>query len=60
MSEEDRGYLERRYRECLENAERASDPEIASIHKEFAAGHKRKLEATESDSASVLGKLSPR
>lgn len=33
----DREFLERRYRQSLERAEKALDPTVASIHRELAA-----------------------
>lgn len=37
MSEDvSRAYLERRLQDCLAKAERASDPAIARVHREFA------------------------
>jgi hypothetical protein len=39
-----REYLERRYRDSLAMAERAADPAIARVHREFAAKYARALE----------------
>lgn len=39
-----REYLERRYRDSLAMAERAADPAIARVHREFADKYARALE----------------
>lgn len=40
-----REYLARRYRESLAMAERATDPGIARVHREFAAKYAQALDA---------------
>lgn len=40
-------YLERRYRDSLAMAERATDPAIARVHREFAAKYANALEEME-------------
>ncbi|MGK6356859.1 hypothetical protein ACMGDH_16725 [Sphingomonas sp. DT-207] len=46
-----REYLERRYRDSLAMAERAADPAIARVHREFAAKYARALEGARASSA---------
>lgn len=45
MSRTDQEYWERRALECLAHAERAADPSIAEVHRQFAAEYERKLAA---------------
>lgn len=40
-----RAYLEQRRQECLDKADRAFDPEIAKVHRGFAANYERQLDA---------------
>lgn len=43
QDENSRAYLEQRYRDSLERAERASDPAIARVYREFAAKYAEAL-----------------
>ena len=57
MSNLDREYWERRRQECLARAESVSDPALAQLHREFAAGYERKLAG---DQSRTLHIASPR
>lgn len=48
-----REYLTRRYRDSLAMAERATDPAIARVHREFAAKYAQALDAAPLDRESA-------
>lgn len=43
QDENSRGYLEQRYRDSIERAEKASDPAIARVYREFAEKYAQAL-----------------
>lgn len=49
-----REYLARRYRDSLAMAERATDPAIARVHREFAAKYARALESAPGEPAPAM------
>ena len=49
--ERDREHLERRYRQCLESAEKAAFPHLASIHRELAARCAQRLAKLDREAA---------
>ena len=50
----DREYLERRYRQCLESAEKAFYPNVANIHRELAARYAQRLAEIEGIEGPIL------
>lgn len=46
MRDAGREYFIRRLRQCLELADRATDSDIANVHREFAKAYKKQLQAS--------------
>lgn len=46
--DDDSAYFERRLNHCLEQANLADDPAVASVHRGFATGYAKKLDVENS------------